>query len=114
VSSVTVALIGCQGADNATLPVSEAQNALPAGLDRAIVQQIGQAWIAAHPAEATPPALTAALRTAQRAARHWPWQPLPTLPDLIEAEYTAGVTVLPDGWVVAETEARCCARVALG
>jgi hypothetical protein len=117
VSTLSITLGACQGADNAAgraaVTVSEAQSALPAGLDPAIVRSIGMGWMAAHPAERTAAALSQAIRAAQRRHRRWPWQPLPPLAAVLTAEYAAGTTVLPDGWVVAETEARCCALVAL-
>ncbi|MBY0489342.1 MAG: hypothetical protein K2R93_05830 [Gemmatimonadaceae bacterium] len=113
-STLSIAASACQGADSPLVTVSEAGAALPPALDPALVRSIGQAWLAAHPAEATPEALTSALRGAQRARRQWPWQPLPPLTEVIHEEYTVGATSLPDGWVIADSEARCCARVALG
>lgn len=114
VGTLSMGLGACQGADNAPISAASAQAALPAGLDPAIIRSIGQAWLQTHPAESTAAALSQAIRAAQRSRRRWPWQPLPPIADILTAEYTAGTTVLPDGWVVAETEARCCALVALG
>lgn len=114
VGTLSMGLAACQGTDNAPISAASAQAALPAGLDPDIIRSIGRAWIQTHPDESTAAALSQAIRAAQRSRRQWPWQPLPSISAILMAEYTAGTTVLPDGWVVAATEARCCALVALG
>ena len=85
----------------------------PADLTRTLgtdgVAQIGAAYLTATRQPQTVGSLTVAIAGAQRRARRWPWSKLPSIPSVIIAEFEKGQTVLADGWLLAETEARLCA-----
>ena len=76
------------------------------------VAAIGEAYLAAVPAEADGPTLLAALGIAPDAFGD-PNAQLDALADQIHAELGAGETVQLDGWVFALTEARLAALIAL-
>jgi len=79
-------------------------------LDRATVRSIGRAYLAGAAGEGDREALVAAL---VHDARDWQGDTTRTLEALVARDFATGRVVHPDGWVVALTEARQCALVAL-
>lgn len=70
---------------------------------------IGTAYRRAVPAEESAAALRLAVERAVDDAARWPWSARPSVEAVVASEFTAGDTVVADGWVLARTEARLCA-----
>lgn len=100
------------------LPAGAAQARTPAARyvaalsDRASARRIGRAYLAAYPAEADAPRLTAQLAQALGAARGRRDLRL-ALRRAVRDDMRHGRSVLVDGWVLARTEARLCALASL-
>ncbi len=84
--------------------------ALLAVLDRPTVRAIGAAYLAGRGAERTVPALEAAIAAD---VRDWRGDSRRALEALIAQDFARARVVHPDGWILALTEARQCALVAL-
>jgi hypothetical protein len=117
--TATGTVLGLLGADHALSPglardgYALASPALLALLGAPHVRAVGARYRHEHPAEATAPALTAALlETISRAGRA-SWVGVVPLADVIRADFAQGRTVVVDGWLLSLTEARQCALYSL-
>jgi len=95
-----------------TAPDDAAAPPLDVDLDAALatggIARIGARYLADHPDEADADALLAALPTGDGAA-----DPVAAASGIVADEYRDGVTVVVDGWVLARSEARAAALIAL-
>jgi DNA-binding IclR family transcriptional regulator len=96
-------------------PARAAPSHLPAGYFRhpASARAIGRAYLAAVPAEADA-ARIAALLALGPASGASPAALRRRMAARLRADFAAGRTIVLDGWLLAESEARLCALVALG
>jgi hypothetical protein len=78
------------------------------GADRAL--EIGTHYRAAVPAENTVAALRDAISSSQR---QFPWIRRRSIDEQVRDDFAAGRTVVVNGWVLSETEARQCALYSL-
>jgi hypothetical protein len=77
------------------------------------VRQLGTRYRTATPNENTVGSLRAAISQRQRRALVLRWTPRGSIENQIQDDFTAGRTVLVDGWVLSATEARQCALFSL-
>jgi hypothetical protein len=82
--------------------------------DRESARRIGVAYLAAYPGEASRSHLIERLGAVDRAGGGSPSgdELRRRIDEARRADFAAGRIVRVDGWVLAETEARCCALVA--
>ena len=112
---------GAIGALFGSLAIALARAAMPANLDallrhRAGAQRIGRRYLAMLPADADRSRLltmSPMLGHALRAVREGPEAAAALLQQGIREDFGRADTVIIDGWVLAATEARLCAVVAL-
>lgn len=75
------------------------------------VREIGTQYRAAVPNENTEATLRDAISNSQH--RHFPWIGRKSIEEQIRDDFAAGRTVVVNGWVLSETEARQCALYSL-
>jgi len=82
--------------------------------DRANAERIGRRYLASLGAETNRNAILGASPPLQRALASPPGQAAEMLRHAIDADFRRGDVAVVDGWVLAKSEARLCALVALG
>ena len=97
--------------DNGEDAQALAQPALLEMLGPERAREIGTQYRAAVPRENTAAALRAAISSSQH--QKFPWIGRRSIEDQIRDDFAAGRTVVVNGWVLSETEARQCALYSL-
>jgi hypothetical protein len=95
-------------------PTALARPALLVAMDEAVVREIGARYRETVPAERDAKAIRSAIARDARRGLWLPWKQSPSLEQQISDDFTAGRTVVVNGWVLSETEARQCALFSLG
>lgn len=78
------------------------------------VALLGEAYLAAYPDDADPVGLSTAVPEITGTTAAARLSALPALTDRIRQEFTAGTTIVLDGWVLARCEGQAAALVSLG
>lgn len=78
------------------------------------VRELGMHYRAVVPKENTAAALRVAIADGGHRGLRFRWIPRPSMEQQVRDDFTAGRTVLVEGWVLSATEARQCALFSLG
>lgn len=76
------------------------------------VRSLGSRYLAMVPSENSPQALRAAIAERRSSPLHVAWART-SMEDAVREDFADGRTVLLDGWILSQTEARQCALFAL-